>query len=122
MAFVVRRPGNRWEIRQSYVSEAGPRARTLATFRTLSDDVIERALRAAHGHIDRDSIVRSAKRAGAPVAGSEADALAEALIRSLARRRSLRPGLRHVLLEFLEHPLTADDSFAEWIGAPLEKR
>ena len=42
MAFVVRRPKGRWEIRESFVGPSGPRARTLASFRVLSEDVIER--------------------------------------------------------------------------------
>jgi hypothetical protein len=122
MAFVVRRPNGRWEIRESFVGPAGPRARTLASFRVLTDDVIERALSAARGPADRDSIVRAARRAWAPLAEPEADALAGPLVRSLAGGKRIRPGLRDLLVDFLERPTRADDSFAEWIGASLEER
>jgi hypothetical protein len=122
MAFVVRRPRGRWEIRESFVGQDGPRARTLASFRVLSDDVIEKALGAARRPADRDSIILAAKRSGAPLAGSEADSLAEPLLRCLAEGKRLRPGLRDLLIDFLERPTRADDSFAEWIGASLEDR
>lgn len=122
MAFVVRRPGGRWEIRESFTSKVGPRARTLASFKVLSPQVIERAVGAARGAGDRESIVRAARRAGAPIELSAGDALAESLLRSLARGATVRPGMRRLLIEQLTDSQHADDSFAEWIGASLEER
>src|SRR5688572_24237216 len=122
MAFVVRRPGGRWEIRESFSSEAGPRARTLASFRVLSTAVLDRALHAARGPIDRDGLIRAAKRAGAPMEPSEGDALAEALLRGLGRGERVRPALRRLLLEHLAPSPNRDDSLIPWIGASLEER
>ena len=47
MAYVVERRSGHWEIRESVHTAAGPRARTLATFRMLTDEVLERGL--GHG-------------------------------------------------------------------------
>jgi hypothetical protein len=122
MAFVVRRPGGRWEIRESYVSPNGPRARTLASFRELTSDVIDKAVRRSGGRLERDDIERAAKRAGAPAERPEADRLAEGLLRSLARGERVRPELRRLLVRDLEARHPVDDSFTEWFGASLEER
>jgi len=124
MAFVVRRPGGRWEIRESYTAKAGPRARTLASFKVLSPRVIEHAIERARVPVDRESLLRAAKRAGVAFEPSPADGLAESLLRGVARGARVRPGLRRLLLErFGEARRGAqDDSFIEWIGASLEER
>src|ERR1700687_4471424 len=41
--FVVRRPADRWELRESTLTPSGPRSRTLATFRELDDQTIRHA-------------------------------------------------------------------------------
>lgn len=124
MAYVVRRPKGRWEIRESFSTRAGPRARTLATFRTLSLEVIERAARAAHARFDRDGLVRAARRAGVPFQTSEADALARSLLRSVARGAKVRPGLGRLLVDRLGDAgaHSVDESLAGWIGATPEER
>lgn len=124
MAFVVRRPGDRWEIRESILTKAGPRAHTLASFKELSPAVIEQAVARARTPVDRESLRRAAKRAGVPSQRAPEDALAESLLRSVARGATVRPGLRRLLLDRLdgEKREAPDDSFIEWIGASLDER
>jgi hypothetical protein len=126
MAYVVRRPAGRWEIRESYATPKGPRSRTLASFSALTPEVAAGAQKAARGSIDPDGLLRAARRAGAPIARAPQDALAEALIRALARGPAIRPGLRRLLLERLRareaRSSRPDDSFHEWIGrTPAER-
>jgi hypothetical protein len=67
MAYVARRPAGRFEIRESYQSERGPRARTLANFAVLSDDVLGRAEQRALRPFDRVAVRASAIRRGARI-------------------------------------------------------
>lgn len=122
MAYVVRRPGGRWEIRESYTSPAGPRSRTLATFRVLSPQVIERAVHRARKPVAADTLLRAARRAGAPFESANADDLAKSLIRTLARGETIRPGLRRLLIEGLTTPPSSVDALADWVGASLQER
>jgi len=101
MAFVVRRPGGRWEIRESFVTDAGPRARTLASFKTLSSEVLDKAERRARRPLDREDLVRTAKRAGVPSERDPADAIAEKLVYVLSRGAAVRPALRRILVDRL---------------------
>jgi len=122
MAFVVKRPGHRWEIRESYTTDDGPRARTLASFNVLTADVLDRAVARSEGHAEREALIRAAKRAGAPLERPEADIAAETLIRVMARGAPPRPGLQRLLMTQLGPLNQRDNSFAEWIGASLEER
>jgi hypothetical protein len=124
MAFVVRRPAGRWEIRESYATEDGPRARTLASFTRLRPEVLERAEAAAWVTIDRESLIRSARRAGATFEPSAADTLAAELLHRVGRETPVRPGLRRLLVNRLsaDLPVLGDDSVADWIGASTEDR
>lgn len=79
MAFAVRRPGGRWEIRESAVTEAGPRARTLASFRVLTPDIARRAADRASVEMAPDEVAQIAARAGAPLAITRAEQLAREL-------------------------------------------
>jgi hypothetical protein len=67
MAFVVARPGKRFEIRESVATERGPRSRSLANFSVLTDDVLAAAQKRAARPFDAAGVVASARRAGAPV-------------------------------------------------------
>lgn len=124
MAFVVRRPQGRWEIRESFATDRGPRARTLVTFKTLSPQVIKRAVRAAKRPLDPGELVRAARRAGVPVALTEGESLAQSLLRHITHGGAVRPGLRRLLLDRLsgEPAPSVDGSVAEWIGASPEER
>jgi hypothetical protein len=75
MAYVVARPKGRFEIRESLYTPAGPRARSLAGFSVLSDEVLAKAARRAQRPFDVEMVLASGRRAGAPVkagAGREA--------------------------------------------------
>jgi hypothetical protein len=127
MAYVVRRPGDRWEIRESVTTPNGPRARSLASFRTLDVAVLDRAERAAVTRFDRPNVVAAARRAGAPIEAPAADRLARDLLLELRAGRLPKPGLRTVLDERLSRvgpPAVVDDpeSAAQWIGVSDEER
>lgn len=66
MAYVVAR-GARFEIRESLHTPAGPRARSLANFSRLNDEVLATAQRRASRPFDRANVLASAARSGAPV-------------------------------------------------------
>ena len=103
MAYVVRRPGGRWEIRESVATKKGPRARTLASFRRLTPAVVAHAVQAASRPTSATAIHAAARRAGAP--RSTADDAARVLLAELARGRPLSPVLRRLLLNALgDHP------------------
>ena len=67
IAYVVRRPRGRFEIRESVVTPGGPRARSLANFAVLTNAVLEAGEGRARGPFDRARVMASARRAGAPV-------------------------------------------------------
>ena len=108
MAYVVAGRSGSWEIRESRTTAAGPRSRTLATFRTLTADVLERAAgRSAQG-LDAEEVRRAARRAGAPVAGDPSDRAAAELLAGLEVGRRPRAILEHMLRDALAaQPSTA---------------
>lgn len=67
MAYVVARRGRRFEIRESFHTPKGPRARTLVGFDVLRDDVLAAAERRAQRPFDAQTVIGSARRAGARV-------------------------------------------------------
>jgi hypothetical protein len=66
MAYVVARPKGRFEIRESVHTPKGPRARSLASFTRLTDEVLTRAGRRATRPFDAEAVRSSAARAAAP--------------------------------------------------------
>jgi hypothetical protein len=74
MAYVVARHNGRFEIRESQHTPSGPRARSLAGFRVLTDEVIARASGRARGPFDVAAVLASGRRAGAPVAAGATEA------------------------------------------------
>jgi len=70
MAYVVARPKGRFEIRESIHTPAGPRARSLAGFDVLTDEVLAKAKRRAQRPFDAEAVLASGGRAGAPAAVS----------------------------------------------------
>lgn len=120
MAFVVRRPKGRFEIRESVATAKGPRARTLAAFTELTDGVLRRASEAAHTAFDPAKITRDARRAGARVRASEVDEAAARLLRRLVLGDALSPRFATALQAALDgEPLSEAD---EWIGATTKER
>lgn len=78
MAYVVTRPNGRFEIRESIHTPAGPRARSLANFATLTEAVIERARSRAIRPFDAKAVRVAARRAASQRSASgEARATAE---------------------------------------------
>jgi hypothetical protein len=65
MAYVVARPQGRFEIRESLYTPDGPRARSLAGFDVLTDDVLAKAARRAQRPFDVNAVLASGRRAGA---------------------------------------------------------
>jgi hypothetical protein len=67
MTYVVARPNGRFEIRESVHTEKGPRARSLANFSLLTDDVLARAAGRATRPFDAGAVLGAARQAGAPI-------------------------------------------------------
>jgi hypothetical protein len=63
MAYVVTRPGGRFEIRESVHTPKGPRARSLANFEFLTDAVLVAARRRATRPFDTEAVRASARKA-----------------------------------------------------------
>ena len=66
MAYIVSRKDGRFEIRESMATPRGPRSRTLATFRRLSDEVLDHAESRARTRFDRRAIRQRAETRGVP--------------------------------------------------------
>lgn len=126
MAYVVQRRSGGWELRSSQATPAGPRSRTLASFRVLTDEVIERALERAGGELDAEGIRAAARRAGAPVARQPAIAAAARLLGELSRGSSLPLGWSRLLAGVLgadgEPPTDGERAAAAWADATPEQR
>jgi len=101
MAFVVRRQNGSWEIRESISTPAGPRARTLATFRVLTETIAQKAVERASTATSAEEIVDAARKAGAPVISSPADEAAARLLRLLDRGSHLSERMRRILADRL---------------------
>jgi hypothetical protein len=100
MAYVVARPRGRFEVRESLHTPKGPRARSLAGFEVLTDEVLAAAARRATRPFDEAAVIASAGRAGAQVMPGP-EGVAEGIVRDSSRRfveasrrmaRSMRPG------------------------------
>jgi hypothetical protein len=126
MAYVVARRSGTWELRESRMSSAGPRSHTLATFRTLTPEVIDRARARASKPLSPEDLRRAAARAGAPVNASAPDRAAGELLADLAAGRGPRPVLKRLLIAALQDERgEASDSArsaAEWIAATSRQR
>jgi hypothetical protein len=135
MAFVIANKRGSFEVRESRATPAGPRSRTLATFRELTDDVIEKARERADTPPSAAELRRKALKAGAPVGESPAEEAARDLLREMARGNQPNPKLRALLrdaLENVDHSDRARDpeatvsasarSVSEWIGVPAVER
>ncbi|MGH9040731.1 MAG: hypothetical protein ACRDZ3_10935 [Acidimicrobiia bacterium] len=127
MAFVVERKPGHWEIRESVHTSSGPRARTLATFRTLTDAILDRASAAASRAFDPDEIRAAAWRAGVPVGEPVADQAARRILAEAAAGRLPAPGLRRLLVDRLAGAgplpeLASAGTAPEWAAASLEER
>ena len=116
MAYVARRKNGRFEIRESVATPTGPRSRSLATFGSLTEDVLDRAAARAQTAFDRDAVRVAARRAGAEVARRPVDDLAARLLAELARGRHPTPALTDLLVAGLTSAKSVPD-LALWIAA-----
>jgi hypothetical protein len=136
MAFVVPTRRGRFEIRESRSTPDGPRSRTLASFRELTEETIEKArARAEQPPPGPEELRAAALRAGAPVAPSDVDRAARELLARLGRGEAPAPMLRRLLLDALASPdrggrpaageaavSSSARSASEWIDASLRER
>jgi hypothetical protein len=126
MAYVTGRRKGAWELRESRATPAGPRSRTLATFRTLTPDVVARAQARASAPLDADEVRRAALRAGAPVVVPGPDHAARELLAHLAAGRRPRPVLGRLVLDALADRQggVSDNARAAsaWAAASAEQR
>jgi hypothetical protein len=67
MAYVVARRNGRFEVRESLHTPQGPRARSLAGFEVLTDEVLAAAAQRATRPFDAEAVIASGRRAGAQV-------------------------------------------------------
>jgi len=128
MTFVVARPDTRpngspsvrYEIRESVSTAAGPRARTLATFRVLTSSVITEAASRARRPFDATQVRARAAALGAPQRAYEAAARASELLAQLRSGESVPPALAAELRRALPRRKAALpdslESAVEWIG------
>jgi hypothetical protein len=131
MAFVVATKAGRFEVRESRNTPDGPRSRTLASFKQLTDETIEKAQARSAKPLGADELREAALRAGAPVAGVAADEAARELIGRVTNGDRLDPMLKRLLIDSLtsddhgnqltaDSPATVSDAAraaAEWIDA-----
>jgi hypothetical protein len=126
MTYLVARPKHRFEIRESALTPAGPRSRTLATFRVLSEEVLEHAAGRARRPFDRDRIEARALTLLVPRAGTSATRAARELLGALRRGSAPAPSLVGRLRAELPHsPPHIPDSVEpalEWIGTSDAQR
>jgi len=127
MAFVVTKPNGSWEVRESRRTPDGPRSRSLATFRDLTPEVIERVQERASTPVDTEDLRRRALRAGAPVAESEVDRAAAILLRETYFNRRPRPALEKLLVDTFagqDSPPVSHEAerMKLWTGASKEDR
>lgn len=126
MAFIVPRKNGAWEIRETRSTASGPRSTTLATFRELSDEVIERAQSRSSKPLDAGRLRRLAQRAGAPVAEQLVDTAARQLLGELSAGSRPRRGLRRLLADAIDSSdgglPDAARAAQEWVAATPEKR
>jgi hypothetical protein len=118
------RPGGgartRYEIRESLSTPAGPRARTLATFRVLTSGVIAEAASRARRPFDAAKVRARAAALGAPQRSNDAAASATTLVAQLRNGEPLPPALVSELHRALPpvpaHVPDTLESAVEWIG------
>ena len=121
MAYLVRRPGGRVQIRECVRTERGPRSRMLASFRgALNDHALDQAARNAVRPLDREDLIAKAQTKGVGWTSSTSVA-ARQLVKRLRRGRTLDPVLvgllRESLSDMVETELADDlDEAADWVG------
>ena len=135
MAYVVTTKLGRFEVREPGNTAEGPRSRTLASFRELTAETVEKVQARAEKPPTTAELTHLALRAGAPVRGSELDEAASETLRRIAGGEQPDPKLRRLLLDALSNEgpnaqpsesknLVSDAARAatQWIGVGAEDR
>ncbi len=131
MAYLVSRAGGRFEIRESYATPDGPRARQLARFHgALTPDVLERAARQARRPFDRAAIESRARALGVEVRERSGEPEVRALLARLRREDRLDPIWATLLRDALDANAPASQAevpealaeVSEWVGASNVER
>ncbi len=127
LASIILRKDGRAEIRESYSTPRGPRSRTLAVFRELTDRDLEKAQRRASRPFDRARIMARAGALGVPRFGESASRAARALLSELQADRPLAPSLVTALRDALAHHPARElpasiGPLQRWLGASEEER
>lgn len=135
MAYVVATKPGRFEVRESASTPEGPRSRTLASFRELTAETVEKVQARSEKPPTAAELTHLALRAGAPVRGSDLDEAASETLRRIASGEQPDPKLRRLLIDALsnESPsgqppepkgLVSDAARAatQWIGVGAEDR
>lgn len=135
MAYVVATKPGRFEVRESTSTASGPRSRTLASFRELTSEVVEKVQARAGKSLTAEELTRLALKAGAPIRGSELDEAAKETLRLMANGERPDPMLRQLLLDALgnedrhEQPTASQSGVSDaaraatqWLGVGVEQR
>jgi hypothetical protein len=135
MAYVVATKPGRFEVRESISTPKGPRSRTLASFREMGTETVERVQANSQKPPTAAELTRLALRAGAPVRGSELDEAAGETLRRIASGERPDPKLRRLLIDALSGQsengqpsepkgLVSDAARAasQWVGIGVEDR
>ena len=123
MAYLVKRPGDRIEIRESRSTTRGPRSRQLTRFLgALTPAVLARAEAQASRTFDPAALVRRARVMGIPVAAQARESEARALLARLRRGDPIDPVMAGLLARALEGIATTPvpehlAEASEWIGS-----
>jgi hypothetical protein len=135
MAYVVATKPGRFEVRESISTPDGPRSRTLASFRELTDETIDKVQVRSDKPPTAAELTRLALKAGAPVRGSKLDEAARETLRRVANGEQPDPKLRRLLVDALSNQslggrspdsrgIVSDAARAatQWIGVGAEDR
>jgi hypothetical protein len=135
MAYVVATKPGRFEVRESTSTPKGPRSRTLASFREMTAETIEKVQAKSEKPPSAAELTHSALRAGAPVRGSDLDEAARETLRRIASGEQPDPKLRRLLIDALSEPDSetqtsgsksvisdAARAAAQWVGVSSEDR
>jgi hypothetical protein len=108
MAFVTKNRSGSWELRESRQTPAGPRSKTLATFKSLDHHHVLLAIERSESVLDEGTLVAAARKAGAPIALPPVEQAATKLLRAIGDGAALDPRLRELLLDVLSDGPNAD--------------
>ena len=127
MASIVLRKDGRAEIRESYTTPRGPRSRTLAVFRELTERDLDKAEGRASRPFSRARILARARKLGVPRFGDSASRAARALLAELQMGRPLAPTLVSALQDALDSRPARElpesiDALLPWLAATDEER